>query len=348
MFSQTLAAMLSFSFLLTSLVSAQVSPFVSNGELENAVAALAGTVFGSDGKPAAGVRIELQDAGTATPITNAYTRPDGTFELYNIRQGAYEVIADSGDSQVSDEVTIQSQSTRLELRFPRSETPQYSSEATVSVVQLLVPEKAQKIYRKALFAFNRGQNDKALKLLQSALLIEPEFAGALTLRGYIEMAMENCDLQAAQQDLEHAARIDTASPAGFVALGALYNREGRFDDALQASQRGTALSPRTWQGYYEMARASVGKEMYRKALQLLRQAERLGGSRFAGLHLVKACALYQLKLYQNARNELDSVLSREPKSTNAKQAAAVLAEIDAATRTTIPAGHESTEMLPTQ
>ncbi len=331
MFTRVLVALLPLSFLLTGFLSAQVSQLMNNtGDLRTKTGDLAGVVLNADGKPVAGVRVELDESSTAIPITSTYTDQDGSFQLHNVTLGTYEVVANSGDLQASQGVSVGPLQPALELRLPAAQEPQYGLDATVSVAHYLVPEKAWKLYRKALNAFQHGRDDEALALLENALIIEPEFADALTLRGYIKM--QNDELEEAEQYLEHAVRIDPSSPGAYVALGAVYNHEGRFDDALQVSERGTSLSPRSWQGYFEMARAAVGKGMYQKALLLARQAEGLGGNSFASLHLVKACALYPMKLYKDARYELQTALSHGPKGANAKQAQALLAQIDAATK----------------
>ena len=312
-----------------SVVSAQTFEIVSRSDNANRLAAsLSGKVLNADGRPAGGVRVELNDPNTAVPVSSAYTQPDGSFELYNIPQGSYEVVAESGDTEVSDAVAVDSSRPPLELRFPRASAAQYGDGATVSVAQMLVPDQARKYYRRGLDAYRHGHDDEAQSNIEQALLIAPEYADALTLRGMIEM--QRHDLQAAQGYLEHAIRIDSSSAAAYVALGAVYNHEGRYDDALQASERSTSLSPRTWQGYFEMAKAAVGKGMYQKALLLARQAERFGGGGFSSLHLVKACALYPLKLYKDAREEVQTVLLHEPKSPSAQQAQSLLAEINAA------------------
>ncbi len=328
MFSRASLATLFLPALLANLVIAQTAEPLSSARSDKpAIPILSGKVVGSNGHPLPAVHVELDDAGTALPVGSTYTRPDGTFELYNISQGNYEVVADVGNSRVSGVVAVPSNVSALELRFPPSNSAD-NADDTISVTEILVPEKARQIYRKAREAFNQGKEARAEKLLDKALLIEPNYANALIMKGYIEM--QNGQIQIAQQDLQRALRIDPNSPAAYIALGAVYNHEGRFDDALQVSQRGASLSPRVWQGYFEMARAAVGKGMYRKALLLLRQAERLGGSNFAGLHLMKACALYPLKFYKDARYELKAVLSRESKGMNAKQAQILLAQIDAA------------------
>jgi lipopolysaccharide biosynthesis regulator YciM len=303
----------------------------------SATAALQGKVLSSDGQPAPGIRVELENGETATPVVSTYTQQDGTFELYNIPRGSYEVVAESGDTQVSDQITVQLGRPKLELRLPPASARPYGAGATVSVAQILVPEKAQKAYRKARQAFTNGKPSVAEPLVEEALLIDPEFAAALTLRGLI--AMQKNDLPAAQHDLERAARVDPNFSATFIALGAVYNHEGQYDQALQSSQHGVALAPRSWQGYFEMAKAAIAKGMYEKGLQFAKQAERLGGSPFAGLHLVKAYALVPMKLYKDAKYELQACLSREPKGVNADRAHTLLAELAAADDTTLAAAH---------
>jgi hypothetical protein len=51
------------------------------------------------------------------------------------------------------------------------------------------------------------------------------------------------------------------------------------------------------------------------------------------LHLVKASALLPLKLYKDARYEVQAVLSHSPKGANVKEAQNLLAEIDSADQT---------------
>ena len=328
MFSRASIATVSLSVLVAGILHAQVDQTAPGGQpTASTIVALAGKVLGADGRPLPGIHVEVDEASTAVPVSSTFTQPDGSFELNNIPQGHYEVVADSGDSEVIDDVAIALDRPTLELRFPHSNSSYYS-DPTISVARILVPERAQKLYHKAYNAFAQGRDDEAEELLDEALVIEPHFAEALVLRGTIRMQQQ--DLEQAQAYLEKAVHVDPWYSPAYVHLAAVYNHEGRYDDAMRASERGLTLSPRSWQGYFEMAKASVAKGMYQKALQLARQAERLGGNGFAGLHLVKACALYPMKLYKDARYELQAVVSREPKGQSAQQAQTLLAQIDAA------------------
>jgi tetratricopeptide (TPR) repeat protein len=295
-----------------------------------------GTVLNAAGRPASDVHIELDQDGTAIPVTSTYTEEDGAFELYNIPGGSYELVAESKDARIDQHVQLQSGESQVELRLPHNTSAIREAVPTVSVAQMMVPESAQKLLRKALTAFEHGKYDKSKSLLDCALQIDPQYAEALTLRGSIEMSQG--DLSGAQQDLERAVQADPNYSGAYVELGAIYNHQGRFDDAARVSERSLTLSPRSWQGYFEMAKAAIGKGMYEKGLQLAARAQRLSGNSFASVHLIKAYALLPLRFYKDARYELRAFLAREPNSSNAKQAQMLLAEIDSmpATAATAP------------
>ena len=289
---------------------------------------LQGRVLDPDGRPLAGVHVELDKVTTAVPVASTFTQPDGTFALYNIPQGAYEIVADSANSDVSQALALASPHPFVELRFAPAQPSQAAPAATISVAHLQVPEKALAMYSKARNAFQRGHIADAQKWVNHALLIETEFAAALALRGFISMQAHNLD--AAEHDLEHATQIDSSLGSAYVALAAVYNHQGRVDDAWRAAQRATALSPQVWQGYFEMARSALSKGRYLEALEFASRAERQGGGGFYALHLVKAGALYSLKMHNDARYEAQQALARS-KGADAQPAQTLLAEINATT-----------------
>lgn len=323
MVSRARIATLTTLLLTTSFLSAQQS--LTNASATTESWTVRGRVLGANGHPAPGIYVELDELSTAMPVTSTYTEQDGTFEIYNIPRGNYEVVAESESAEVSDQVSLDSSRSSLQLRLPRDVNPVPFSAPTISVAQMLVPEKAQKLYRKARQEFARGKYAQSKALLEQALIIEPQFPSALALRGLIELAA--ADVSGAQRSLEQAINIDPGDGPAYIVLAAVYNDEGRFDDALGASYRGISLLPDAWQAYMEMAKASMAKQMYQKALHLLRRAESLGGTGFAEVHLVKAYALVALKLYKPAHDELQASVARDPKGPVALQAQAMLARL---------------------
>ena len=289
--------------------------------------ALQGKVLNPKGQPLAGIHIELDEVRTAMPVTSTYTQSDGSFAMYNIPGGEYEVVAESEDAEISDRVAMDSRRRALELRFPRGAPPGAEEPATVSVAQIMAPEKARKLRDRALEAFRRGQIGEAGKLAQQALQVEPEYADALTLCGLIELG--NPDFSVPQETLEHALRLNPNDSMALIALAALYNRQSRFEDAFRVSERAASLAPKAWQAYLELAKASIGKNLCADALVLIRKAERLGGTRYAEVHLVKAIGLYQLKFYSDSKYEAQRAIAREPAGPSAPVAKRLLAQLNA-------------------
>lgn len=312
--------------LLTVSASAQLSQAFLGSITLNTANTVHGTVLKTDGRPASGIHVELDQSDSAIPVVSTLTDQDGSFELESVPDGNYELVAESGDAHVDSHVQVRAGEADIQMRLQRNNALLQDAAPMVSVAQMMVPVTAQKLFGKAQTAFHHGRYDKSKSLLDCALQIDPQYAEALTLRGLIEKS--EGDLAGAQQDLERAVQIDPNYSNAYVELGAVYNHQGRFDDAMLASERGLTLSPRSWQGYFEMAKASIGKGMYEKGLQLAAQAQRLSGNSFAAVHLIKAYALLPMRFYKDARYELRAFLSREPNSSNAKQAQMLLAEID--------------------
>jgi tetratricopeptide (TPR) repeat protein len=116
----------------------------------------------------------------------------------------------------------------------------------------------------------------------------------------------------------------------YLALGTVFNGTGHYDEAARTLERSISITPDAWQGYFEMARAYLGKGMYDKALQSANKAQNRGPANFAPIHVLKAYALIPQKLYKDAVQELQSFLSRRPEGPSAEQAQKLLAQVQAA------------------
>jgi tetratricopeptide (TPR) repeat protein len=296
-----------------------------NATMSPMIAAVAGKVLGADGRPLPGIHVEIDDARTALPVTSTYTQSDGSFELYNIPKGDYEVIAESTNAEVSNAISIDSGRSSLELQLPQSRSEPSPVDETTSVARMLVPSKAQRLYNRAFQYFTKGKYDEAEKEADAALQIDEAFGQALALVGLIEV--HKGDFTLAENYLQKAIKVDPSASGAYIALAAIYNHQGRFDDAMSASEKGLSFAPRTWQAYLELGKASIAKSLYATGLKFLRQAERLGGNAYAEVHLVKAYALVPLKLYKDARYELHASMVRDRHGNVANQAQEMLAKV---------------------
>src|SRR5579884_2446883 len=67
---------------------------------------ITGVVETSDGKPVAGVRVELLDVSSHHQNASTVTDSDGSFRLYHVTNGQYEVIAQSGVVEARQSIDV--------------------------------------------------------------------------------------------------------------------------------------------------------------------------------------------------------------------------------------------------
>lgn len=304
---------------------AQRDPFTPRqlaGQMPDTVNALSGTVVAADNKPLADVLVELRGSNGST-VSSVYTNSSGTFEFPPLAPGTYNVIATSGVDQAQERVEIGSFPSSLRLRLPHSSTASDGNGNTsVSVAQYRVPEKARDALRKAREASIKGKKDEAQKQLARALEIYPKYADALTLRAILKM--DERDLPGAVADLQQAITDDENCPMAYLVMGAVFNTESKFDDAIRSLQRGQSLTPNSWQAYFEMAKALVGKAQYEPALRQLDRAQTLAPKDYPPIHLVRAHAMMALNNYSDAMTELQAYLAKAPQGAASQEAQKML------------------------
>jgi tetratricopeptide (TPR) repeat protein len=292
-------------------------------------ATLSGTVTGTASRPIRDAHIEVRDVLSGHVLAYVYTLPNGTFEVSGLPSGRYVVVALSGLAQAQEQVTLETL-TSVNLRMADGPADTGSSrQATVSVAQLKVPDKARDLFRKAEVAFAKHKLEETLRYTERALEVFPNYAQAMTLRAILYMdegkAEQACAL------LEKAVHLDSGYAMGYIVLGAAYNVLDRFDDALRSLDRGAALAPASWQAYFEMGKALLGKGEYERALQQVNKAAQYAPDSYAPLHLVRAHAFLGVKNYAGAMTELEQYLGREPNGADSAAARRTLDQVRAFT-----------------
>jgi tetratricopeptide (TPR) repeat protein len=279
---------------------------------------MAGSVNTLDGRPLDQARIELHDLNTGAVMGHTYSRSNGSFELYNIPKGSYEVVATKGVVESRERVDLAMDNTNVNLKMSNPVNEVGETGATVSVSQYKVPSKARKEFEKAQEAFNNGKMDEAKSRANKAVELYPNFAEALTLRGILEInAKEN---EQGQADLQKAIQLDPNYGVAYFAMGAALNQAGKFDDAVRTLERGVSIKPDGWQGFFELAKATLANSDFKAALKNATTAEKLSNDAYAPIHVVKAHALMGLKQYGPAVAELQRYLDREPQGDIAASA----------------------------
>ena len=295
---------------------------------------ISGTVRTISGAPVNNARIEVHDLNTGATVGSAYTNADGRFEVDQLNGGTYDVSAVSGTNEAHERIDARLGDNTVQLRLADESANAAkagdSASATVSVNQYKVPDKARKAYRKAEEALAKGQSDDADKYLEQALAIYPNYSDALTLRAIRSLDAKKID--AAIDDLDAAIKADGSNARAQLVLGAAFNAQKKYDEAIRITERALSVAPNAWQAYFELAKSYVGKGDYAAGLRQLNKAVENGAPKnYASLHLFKAHVLLALKDYNSAINELELFLNNAPAGEQATQARAMLDQAKAFT-----------------
>jgi tetratricopeptide (TPR) repeat protein len=293
----------------------------------HAFSSVSGNVVGIDNRPLEHVRVELHSRNGSI-ISSLYTDSAGTFEFHDLDSGNYDVMAVSGVDLAEQRIDLNNMPISIVLRMAASGSPNdRNGKSSVSVAQYLVPEKAQAALEKAREASAKGKNDEAERHVAQALEIYPRYADALTLRAILKM--NGNDIESALADVQEAITNDKNCGLAYSVMGALLNMQSKFDDAARALERAQSLSPDSWQGYFEMGKAMLGKAQYETALQQFDRAQTLVAHDYPLLGLAKAHAMLGLNRYSDAVTELQAYLAKEPNGPMSQDAQRLLAQAQA-------------------
>jgi tetratricopeptide (TPR) repeat protein len=325
-----MALRLVFSVLCVSIslvigTAAQFRPMPRSLDPERASTVISGTVYGSDGIAISDARVELRDSSNGMVVGLTTTQSNGSFAIYNIPVGNYELVARAMGSEARELLAPGRTVNRVDLRLSSGTATEGESSQMVSIARLKVPAKARDRYDKAAHAFAQGKFDQAEKAVNESLAIYPDNPEALSLRGLLACRAKDPD--AAMKDFQRSIDLDPNYELPYTAMSSIFNSQGKFDEATRTTERAIAINPNAWQGYFEMSKALLGKGLYQRALQIADRAETLGPQGFAAFHLLKAYAMVPLKLYKDAATELQAFLSHAPDGQDVSSVKVLLAKV---------------------
>jgi tetratricopeptide (TPR) repeat protein len=283
-----------------------------------------GRVRSAGDRPLADVRIELLSLSYGTTLVTS-SNSAGVYKV-ELSEGDYLVTATLGTQAVTNQVRVGPGQNWVELRMPGKDSPRVYSQSTISSAQLRVPEKARNALQKAHNAATKKNTADAARYVDKALQLYPLYAEALAMRAVLEREK---DPDTALVDAMKAIEYDPNYGMGYVALGSVYTALSRFDEAVRSLDHGIALTPASWQGYYEMTRALVGKRDYIEALRHLERACSLAPKSYPFFHLSKAAIFDGLSITSAAVTELQGYLREDPNGKKALEARRALDKLQA-------------------
>jgi tetratricopeptide (TPR) repeat protein len=274
---------------------------------------LHGSIFTSQGQPAAEVTVEIRDL-RGIRVGKGVTDSSGNFEIRGTAErGEYHLIA-ARAFQIRDErIQIDQADPEASLALPADAGNAAPAHYTVSAKRLGVPAKAWAHLAAAHREFSKMEFGAASREVDSALRVDPACAQAFSMRAFIKLAEK--DSQGAVADAKRAASLDPGDAEPFIALTMAYNSLKNFREAEEAAQHALGLRPDSWQARLELAKTFYGQGELVLALCELD----LANIDFPDAHLVRGNVLMRLGRKPEAVEEFSAFMREAPGDSRGEQ-----------------------------
>jgi len=191
-----------------------------------------------------------------------------------------------------------------------------SAETTVSLRSLAAPKKAKDAYAKANkeLAKERSNPSKAVKELQKAVEIYPEFAAAWELLGEVRLALD--DAAGAREAFLEAARVDPEYTAPFLSLAGLELNQGRWEEVIKWSNQALECNPQIVKAQYFVAHANFFMGRLAEAEVAARRVQDSSAAAYyPGTHYMLGTILAEQGDWSSAGGEFNRFLEASPDSS---------------------------------
>jgi hypothetical protein len=269
------------------------------------------------------VKIELHSV-TGGVVGTAFTSGSGGFQLNNISDGDYTLVADKAGYQiVSVQVEVNGASVygiQVDLpRPPDASTPVNNGPDTVSLRELSIPRRAHDDMEKGMaLLYGRSDYQGSLKPLEEATQEYPDYYEAYTQIGlaYMKLADAGNSEKAFRKSIEVSQE---RYPGAYIGLAELFLNGRRFADAESLARKAAEIDSNSWQAQSELARALLGLQRSSEAETCAVAAVALKPDNEA-LYLILANVHIQLQNERALLDDLNHYLKLAPTGPFAEQA----------------------------
>ncbi|MCW5981588.1 MAG: tetratricopeptide repeat protein [Bryobacteraceae bacterium] len=256
---------------------------------------------------------------------------NGRFRFRRIAPGAYTVIVFApGAGEVRQTVAVGESladakgRVEVTIRFEASDRS-LREQGKVSVRQLSIPASARREYANARRSLNKHDVEEAIRRLERAVELAPQFVGAWNNLGTI--AYQSGRYEDAEKYFREALKQEPGAYTPAVNLGGALLSLRRFEEAMKYNQYAAAERPDD-----ALANAQLGQNHFflgddDKALKYLQRAKRLDPSHFSHPQIVLAEIYLRRGERGKAKEELQDLLARHPDSEYAERVRQWLAKL---------------------
>ncbi len=279
---------------------------------------LSGRIVQDDGRPFTTVTPVVFLHGAITPYS-AQTRAglDGRFTFKNLPAATYTLIVDvprTGEMRKTIEVgpSFADSRGRISLTVKFDRPTSIEKDAGVSAAELSVPQNALREYEKAGECLARRDVQGAIRCLEKATEIAPQYAAAWNFLGTISYQTKR--YKEAEKYFREALERDPEAYSPLVNLGGALLSQGRIEESLPVNERAVTIRPDD-----PLAHSQLGQSCYflgklDEAERHLKQAKALEPGHFTGPQLVLAEIYWKKNQPAAAIAELEEFLKLHPDS----------------------------------
>ena len=272
--------------------------------------------------PSINLHIELYRDGMRQDAT--FIQMDGRFRFERAQPGSsYEIRLDMGNGWEYREevdfyqnfpVTISIQENGLR-RGTFAGGKDVGDGTIISMASLKVPKKAKKEFKKAQKVARKKKYEEALRRLQKATEIYPQYAEAFNEMGMIYRRQKQ--KEEARQAFEQAIAADPNWVHSYVNLASLQLSANQPRQLLKTSNKILRLYPTLGPGHFFHSVANLSMGRLEEAEKSALRADSREHRRVPGIHLVLARIYRHKGEWAKAEKQLRTFLKERPKASNA-------------------------------
>jgi tetratricopeptide (TPR) repeat protein len=177
-------------------------------------------------------------------------------------------------------------------------------------------DSSSALYRQAQDALGQKQYQSARTLFLKVLEETPDHPDSHY--GLATCCFLQGDFLGAAHHFKEVTRYDPLRAGAFINLGAIYNRLGRYEEAITILRRGIQLDPTRGEGYYNLGLVHRQMEHWDLAVDSYREAVRIN-PKLSEAHFNLANLLLELEKFANAIAHYKHALKDRPSWPEAKQ-----------------------------
>jgi tetratricopeptide (TPR) repeat protein len=260
------------------------------------------------------VRVELLGV---SPIATTHANSDGTFTFHNVRPGSYQlrVIVDGREEgqqaiEVYDgPVMNYNVSVFVNRRVSVERKPADSNIIDVSQYIQKYPKSAVERYRRAGDSKKRYKIDEAIKYLEEAIEIAPDFYHAHNDLGLLYK--ERGRLADAEREFLRAHEINRSSVDPLINLTGVYIDANKNEAAVSTGEEAVKTNQRSAPAFFNLGMALYRISQLDRAEAALKKALQLAPKMFQ-IRLMLANVYMKLQNFDRLMEQLDGYLAENP------------------------------------